>query len=67
MLFYTYVLQGSMQHATCTTITSRRQLIMEYVAACVLCCRRQAVAGLLYAGPLKSMRYLMKKLAKAWK
>jgi hypothetical protein len=39
-------------------------------ASCViaaLLCRRQAVAGLLYAGPLKSLQYLGRKLAKAWK
>ncbi|KAF8069579.1 TAMM41 [Scenedesmus sp. PABB004] len=29
--------------------------------------RRQAVAGLLYAGPVRSLRYLGAKLAKAWR
>eukprot|EP00775_Hariotina_reticulata_P006454 gene6454-6683_t len=29
--------------------------------------RRQAVAGLLYAGPIKSLQYLGRKLAKAWR
>jgi hypothetical protein len=29
--------------------------------------RRQALAGLLYAGPVKSLQYLGRKLAKAWR
>eukprot|EP00878_Enallax_costatus_P029461 GHUV01031947.1.p1 GENE.GHUV01031947.1~~GHUV01031947.1.p1 ORF type:complete len:173 (+),score=73.03 GHUV01031947.1:711-1229(+) len=29
--------------------------------------RRQAVAGLLYAGPVRSLKYVGRKLAKAWK
>eukprot|EP00879_Flechtneria_rotunda_P033629 GHRR01037264.1.p1 GENE.GHRR01037264.1~~GHRR01037264.1.p1 ORF type:complete len:277 (+),score=115.26 GHRR01037264.1:555-1385(+) len=53
--------------AAALKLPHHRQLITSALRAVVSrSSRRQAVAGFLYAGPIRSLRYLGKKLAKAW-